>query len=286
MSLEPATLVPIARRIADVDDPTLIKDSPQHVARALIPAGDWARHDPFLLMMEDHFEVGAFGMHPHRGIETVTYVLAGSLTHIDNRGNSGVLGPGDVQYMTAGSGVIHLEEPPAGEQVHLLQLWLNLPAAQKMTNPRYQDLRAAEMPRHVAPGVEITVYSGTSNGITSPTLNHVPVTIAEARLAAGANVIQDLPSSYNGFVHILDGEGEFGANHIRGSAGQTLWLDRPTIAADSELSVAAITDLQVLLAAGEPLHEAVVAAGPFVMNTETQIRQAFLDFRAGRFGPP
>ncbi|RZL71742.1 MAG: pirin family protein [Rhodococcus sp. (in: high G+C Gram-positive bacteria)] len=285
MNREPDTVMPTARRIAHVDDPALIKDSSQHVARAMIPAGDWARHDPFLLMMEDDFGIGAFGMHPHRGIETITYVIEGSLTHTDNRGNSGVLGPGDVQFMTAGSGVIHLEEPPAGERVHLLQLWLNLPAAQKMTTPRYQDLHAVAMPRHSADGVEVIVYSGTSNGVTSPTLNHVPVTVVEMRLTAGATLTQDLPGSYNGFVHILGGNGEFGATRTTGRAGQTLWLDRPTSGNDTELSVTAVTDLRVLLGAGEPLHEPVVAGGPFVMNTEAQIRQAFLDYRAGRFDP-
>jgi len=277
--------VPMARRISHVDDPISIKDSAHHVARAMIPAGDWARHDPFLLMMEDEFGIGAFGMHPHRGIETITYVISGSLRHTDNRGNSGVLGPGDIQFMTAGSGVIHLEEPPIGERVHLLQLWLNLPAAQKMTTPRYQDLHATAMPRYTVPGAEITVYSGISNRVTAPTLNHVPVTIIEAQVGAGATVTQNVPSSYNGFVHIIKGEGEFGATHARGRTGQTLWLDRPTSTEDSELLVVAVTNLRILFVAGEPLNEPVVAGGPFVMNTAAQIDQAYLDYRAGRFDP-
>jgi redox-sensitive bicupin YhaK (pirin superfamily) len=234
-------------------------------------------------MMEDTFGVGAFGMHPHRGIETITYVIEGHLAHSDNRGNAGVLGPGDIQFMTAGRGIIHLEEPPAKEQVFLLQLWLNLPAEAKMTEPRYQDLRGADMPRRIEDGAELRVFSGVSGGVTASTFNHVPVTIVEARLEAGASVQQDLPGSYNGFVHVLEGEGTFGADAVAGHPGQTLWVDRLEADVPTKLTLTANSDLRVLLAVGRPLHEPVAAAGPFVMNTEAQLRQAYADYQAGRF---
>jgi quercetin 2,3-dioxygenase len=281
----PPTTTATERRIISVEDPALVKDSANHRARAVIPTGQWDRHDPFLLMMQDTFGVGAFGMHPHRGIETITYVIEGHLAHSDNRGNAGLLGPGDIQFMTAGSGIVHLEEPPAGEQVALLQLWLNLPAAAKMTEPRYQDLCGVDMPRRLANGAELTVYSGSSGGVTASTLNHVPVTIVAARLEAGASVQQDLPGSYNGFVHVLEGEGQFGSDLVAGRPGQTLWVDRLEADVATSLTITAITDLRVLLAAGRPLHEPVAAAGPFVMNTEAQLREAFADYHAGRFDP-
>lgn len=281
----PITAAATQRRIISVRDALVVKNSMNHRAREVIPAGDWEKHDPFLLMMEDTFGAGAFGMHPHRGIETITYVIDGHLAHSDNRGNSGLLGPGDIQFMTAGSGIIHVEEPPGREQVFLLQLWLNLPAAAKMTVPRYQDLHGTEMPRRIENGAELRVFSGSSGDVTASTLNHVPVTIVEARLTSGATVQQELPGLYSGFVHVIEGEGRFGADAVVGRPGQTLWIDRPQADTPTVLSLAASTDLRVLLAAGLPLHEPVAAAGPFVMNTEEQLRQAYADYQAGRFDP-
>ena len=210
-------------------------------------------------------------------------VIDGHLAHSDNRGNAGLLGPGDIQFMTAGSGIIPVEEPPAQEQVFLLQLWLNLPAAAKMTEPRYQDLRGAHMPRRINDGAELTVYSGSSRGVTASTLNHVPVTLVKARLEASVSVQQDIPGTYSGFVHV---QGTFGADAVVGQPGQTLWVDCRHGDIPTVLTLTAVTDLRVLLAAGRPLCEPVAAAGPFVMNTEAQLRQAYDDYRAGRFDPP
>jgi redox-sensitive bicupin YhaK (pirin superfamily) len=263
----------------------LVQDTPIHRASEAIAPGLWAKHDPFLLMMEDRFEVGAFGWHPHRGIETITYVIDGNLEHHDNRGGGGVLGARDIQLMTAGRGIIHVEQPPESQSVHLLQLWLNMPAAEKMSEPRYQDLRAVEMPRRVEPGAQITVYSGVSGSQSAHTLNHVPFTLVEVDLTAGSSVVQSLPGSYNGFVHVIHGEGHFGADATAGTTGQTLWLDRPEGASDTTVTISAVSDLRVLIAAGEPLGEPVAAAGPFVMNTQEQLRQAFADYQAGRFDP-
>lgn len=279
------TATTIQRRVVEVHDPVVVNRTAVHLAKEAIKPGLWEAHDPFLLMMEDRFGQGAFGLHPHRGIETITYIIEGRLEHNDNRGGEGMLGARDVQLMTAGGGIIHNEVPPVGETVHLLQLWLNMPASAKLSEPRYQDLHHGEMPQVDLDGAEITVYSGTSNGVSADTLNHVPLTLVEVDLEPGATVVQDLPGSYNGFVHVIGGQGDVGADRTTGAEGQTLWLDRTDTTRVTTITITAETAMRVLIAAGEPLHEPVVAAGPFVMNTEQQIAEAYADFRAGRFNP-
>ncbi len=263
--------------------------TPQHRVRPLMPAamrGDYAAVDPFLALMEDWFPRGVFGKHPHRGIETVTYVLDGRIDHYDNLGHQGVILPGDAQWMTAGRGLIHNEIPAEGQTVHSLQLWVNLPAAQKMVAPRYQDLVAKEMPARREPGAEIRVFSGASGGVSAPTRNYVPVTMVEFRLDSGASVRQDLPADYNAVIVVLEGAGRVGAERTAVEAGDVAWLTRGEDAAPSEVEVAAgDKPLRALLYAGRPLHEPVVAGGPFVMNTQAEIEQAYADYRAGRFGP-
>src|ERR1041385_6802963 len=173
--------------------------NPQHRVRLVLEPGQWAEFDPFLMLAEDWFVPGTFGDHPHRGFETVTFVLEGEIEHRDNHGGHGVLHPGDAQWMTAGRGVVHTEE--AGSNgAHSLQLWLNLPRALKMTEPRYQDLRGAQMPV-VNDGLR--VFSGTVHGVIGPALNHVPAPIGEIHLAAGATANIDLPPSYNAFAYII-----------------------------------------------------------------------------------
>jgi redox-sensitive bicupin YhaK (pirin superfamily) len=263
--------------------------TPQHRVRPLMPAamrGDWAAVDPFLALMEDWFPRGVFGKHPHRGIETVTYVIDGRIDHYDNQGHEGAILPGDAQWMTAGRGLIHNEIPAEGDTVHSLQLWVNLPAAEKMTAPRYQDLVGEDMPARREPGAEIRVFSGASGGVSAATKNYVPVTMVEFRLDAGASVRQDLPADYNALIVVLEGDGRLGAERTEVKPGDVAWLTRGEDAALSEVQLAAgDKPLRALLYAGRPLHEPVVARGPFVMNSEAEIEQAFADYRAGRFGP-
>ncbi len=248
--------------------------------------GDFAATDPFLALMEDWFPRGVFGKHPHRGIETVTYVLEGRIDHYDNQGHEGAILPGDAQWLTAGRGLIHNEVPAEGDTVHSLQLWVNLPAADKMTAPRYQDLVAKDMPARREPGVEIRVFSGASGGVTAPTKNYAPVTMVEIRLDRHACVRQDLPADYNAVVVVLEGDGAIGAEDRSIAPGDVAWLTREDDAAPSEATIRALDKpLRALLYAGRPLREPVVARGPFVMNTEAEIEQAYVDFRAGRFGP-
>lgn len=248
--------------------------------------GDYAATDPFLALMEDWFPRGVFGKHPHRGIETVTYVLEGRIDHYDNLGHSGAILPGDAQWMTAGRGLIHNEIPAEDDVVHSLQLWVNLPATHKMTEPRYQDLAGAAMPARREPGAEIRVFSGSSGGVTAPTKNFTPVTMVEIRLDPHASIRQDLPADFNAVVVVLEGAGAIGADAKTVAAGDVAWLTREESAASSEVEIrSADKPMRALIYAGRPLREPVVAGGPFVMNTQAEIDQAYADYRAGRFGP-
>jgi redox-sensitive bicupin YhaK (pirin superfamily) len=287
---EHSAMAAFERSVLRIDRPEVQQGmTPQHRVRPLMPAamrGDFAATDPFLALMEDWFPRGVFGKHPHRGIETVTYVLEGHIDHYDNQGHSGVIGPGDVQWMTAGRGLIHNEIPAEGVVVHSLQLWVNLPAANKMTAPRYQDLAGDAVPVRREPGAEIRVFSGSSGGVTAPTENFAPVAMVEFRLEPAAWVRQDLPADYNAVVVVLEGAGALGAKGAPVAAGDVAWLTRGDSAAPSETAIqAGDRPLRALLYAGRPLREPVVARGPFVMNTEAEIEQAYADYRAGRFGP-
>ncbi|QPA32612.1 pirin family protein [Thermaerobacillus caldiproteolyticus] len=268
------------RRIKTVQYQT---NSSIHRNGFVLEPGNWKEYDPFLMLMEDFFQRGTFDFHPHRGIETVTYVIDGTLEHFDNKAGHGKLGPGDVQWMTAGKGVIHKEDPAPGSTVHSLQLWINLPRSKKMTEPRYQNLKSKDMPVRKEEGAIVRVFSGSSKGVQAPTLNHVPVTMVEILLESGASVVQDLPGSYNGFLYILEGSGTFGVHQTEGRAGQVLFLDSADEARESEITMTAREKLRVLLYAGEPINEPVVAYGPFVMNTQEEIRQAMIDYQTGKF---
>src|SRR5271166_5155661 len=228
----------VERSVLRIDRPEVQQGmTPQHRVRPLMPAamrGDFAATDPFLALMEDWFPRGVFGKHPHRGIETVTYVLEGRIDHYDNQGHEGTIGPGDVQWMTAGRGLIHNEIPAEGVTVHSLQLWVNLPAADKMTAPRYQDLAGDAVPVRRESGVEIRVFSGASGGVTGSTKNFVPVTMVEVRLDQGASVRQDLPADYNAVIVILEGEGSIGAEAKFVTEGDVAWLTRSDSAEASE----------------------------------------------------
>ncbi len=254
------------------------------VGQVLKP-GLWKEYDPFLFMAEDWFQQGTFDFHPHRGIETVTYVIEGKLKHEDNYGGYGVLEPGDVQWMTAGRGIIHSEDPLPGETVHSLQLWVNLPRTDKMAEPRYQDIKAENAPVRKEEGAIVRVFSGESGGVQAETSNHIPVTYVEIVVQAGVSVSQDLPGSYNGFIYILEGKGRFGVDEVSGSEREVLWLGSADGAETSEITVHADEALRLILVAGQPIHEPVVAYGPFVMNTDEEIKQAFEDYRSGKFGP-
>ncbi|WP_405494555.1 pirin family protein [Nocardia sp. NBC_00511] len=250
----------------------------------VLPPGEPAETDPFLALMEDWFSTVGFDWHPHRGIETITYVVDGELQHRDNRGGNGILGQGDVQWMTAGRGLLHAETAFEGRQVHTLQLWLNLPATDKLTEPTYQDLRAADMPTRVEPGAVVKVFSGRSGEVSGPARNHVPVTMIDAVLEPDATLDHEIPAMQEGFAYVLRGSGEFARDTAH--AGQVVRLE-PSTGQPNVLQVrnTGSQPLQFLLWTGVPLHEPVAMGGPFVMNTRAELQQAVRDYQAGEFGP-
>ena len=274
----------VQREVARIDNPKAVAGHMTgHRARRLIDGSDTAFTDPFLLMAEDWMPNGAFALHPHRGIETVTFVIEGALEHFDSGGHHGRLEEGDAQWMTAGRGVQHEENAPNGTISHTLQIWINLPARDKMTEPRYQDLASADMPVRHGPGVEARVFSGLSGDVASTTANHVPVTMIDARIQPGATFRHELPGTDNAFLFVLDGTVVVGSSGIIVHAGELAWLTQIENVVSEILLVATAELGRVLIFSGRPVKENVVFGGPFVMNSQEEIRQAFADYRAGRF---
>jgi redox-sensitive bicupin YhaK (pirin superfamily) len=238
--------------------------------------------DPFLLLDEmgpkdaAPGEAIGTGDHPHRGFETVTYMLDGEFEHRDSAGNSGTIRPGDVQWMTAGAGVVHSEKPsPAflesGGRMHGFQLWVNLPRADKMKPPRYQDLRAEDLPKVDRDGVHATVIAGDAFDVHGPAATHVPITYVHLRLDAGATASVPTPPATNAFVYVFAGSGIVGLDQRPLHDGQAaVFGDGDTI----DLR-ASDEPFEVLLLSGQPLREPVARYGPFVMNTKDEIVEAF-----------
>ncbi len=279
------------RGIARIADPavSLVGES-GHRARRLIDSDAPGFADPFLLMAEDWMPRGAFAVHPHRGIETVTFVIEGTVEHYDDAGHCGVVKSGDAQWMTAGRGVLHEENALPGTMAHVLQLWVNLPATMKMTGPRYQDLLGDEMPTCGQDGVEVKVFSGEFDKLSAKTLNHVPILMLEVGLHPKAAIKLSLPSTDNGFVFVIQGSVNVGVDAVAVTLGQLAWLTRSDKEGISQLSLRSCEgSCRLLLFSGPPLREPVVFGGPFVMNTEEEIQQAFRDFakpRLERVGEP
>ncbi|KMK69057.1 pirin family protein [Puniceibacterium sp. IMCC21224] len=273
------------REVARIEDPQFVPGKVAgHRARRLIDAPDAAFTDPFVLMAEDWSPPGLFGFHPHRGIETVTFVIEGTIKHRDSAGHKGIIHAGDAQWMTAGRGIQHEENPPVGTTAHTLQLWLNLPAACKMAAPRYQDLVASALPVRNEDGVEVRIFSGAHGDIVSTTLNHHPVTMLEVQVEIGGAFRYSFPATENAFVYVLEGTIEIGSAHSLLKTSQLGWLTRSEESGPSDLIIAAKgTAGRFLLFTGQPIREPIAFGGPFVMNTQEEIKQAFTDYRAGRF---
>jgi len=247
--------------------------------------------DPFLLF--DHFAfndpiqgpIVGFPTHPHRGIETVTYMLEGNVRHRDSLGNTGVIGPGDVQWMTSGSGIMHEELPhrsPDGV-INGFQLWVNLPAAQKMSQPRYQEVKASDIPVAEKDGVRVRVVAGEYMGCRGPVtdISAQPLYM-DVTLEPGAEIRLPLPAEHTAIAYLFEGEALFGpeaeadviqaVHFIEFEAGELFHAQAgPGIHA------------RFMLMAGAPFREPIVPYGPFVMNTEDEIRQALWDLRNGQF---
>eukprot|EP00761_Pharyngomonas_kirbyi_P013848 gb/GECH01013877.1/.p1 GENE.gb/GECH01013877.1/~~gb/GECH01013877.1/.p1 ORF type:complete len:277 (+),score=80.03 gb/GECH01013877.1/:1-831(+) len=244
--------------------------------------------DPFLMLDEFFVKPPAgFPDHPHRGFETVTYMLDGSFKHKDNKGNSGIINQGDVQWMTAGRGVVHSEMPNSKGVNHGMQLWVNLPSSQKMTDPRYQDMRGQDLPStQDDQGNTFKVIAGDSHGVTSPVKLYVDVKYIDITIKAAQFAKEVVPGEHQGFIYLLSGSGVFGKERtdakekeilVFGEDGSTKERDLP-IENSSENE-----DLRCVLVSGKPIKEQVAKYGPFVMNTQEEIMQAFSDFRSGKF---
>lgn len=242
-------------------------------------------YEPILLL--DYFDshdpldyMAGFPAHPHRGFETITYLLHGTITHEDNKGNKGVIGPGDVQWMTAGKGIIH-SEMPSSSTGHLmgLQLWMNLPAAKKMTEPRYHDRPSADFPlEQQDSGVVVKVIAGSTNKGTSSPISGIATNplFFDIQLPKNSEFCQQIAADYQVILFVLDGEIEVGTDVI-GSK------QLAALSAGDSLRIKSKAASQCLLVAAQKLHEPIARYGPFVMNTQEEIMQALADFRSNSF---
>jgi hypothetical protein len=246
--------------------------------------------DPFLMLDEFRSDdpgdyIAGFPDHPHRGFETVTYMLAGEMEHRDSAGNSGLLVGGGAQWMTAGRGIVHSEMPRQKDGLMWgFQLWVNLPRAEKMRAPRYQDLRPDQIPEVEIQGAKVRVVAGEAGGVRGPVEGVVvEPTMLDLTLKPGAKFAQKLPMKHGAFLYVFGGAAEVGPDGAgirvpRGAAAVLGEGDEVTIVGDEE------DGARVLLLAARPLNEPVARYGPFVMNTGDEIRRAIADYQAGRLG--
>ena len=264
------------------------------LVRRPFPGAGLEQVDPFLLLDEmgpaDYGPGEALGApdHPHRGFETVTYLLVGEMEHEDSAGHRGTLGPGDVQWMTAGSGVVHSEMPSRkilreGGRLHGFQLWVNLPARDKMMPPRYQEVPAVRIPKAVSPDgkVRVAVIAGEALGVHAVIETRTPILCHDWTLESGADVTTPVPDGFDAFGYVFEGEALVAGEKCRD--GQMAILG-PAGGVRLTCAVSAPGPARLLLVGGAPLREPVARRGPFVMNTDEEIRQALLDFRSGRMG--
>ena len=255
--------------------------------------------DPFIMMDQMGEVEYAAGepkgtpWHPHRGFETVTYIIDGTFIHQDSHGGGGVITDGDTQWMTAGSGLLHIETPPeklvqTGGLFHGIQLWVNLPSAKKWSPPRYQDIRSGQVGLASSQdgGALVRVIAGGIDGVQGPGSTHTPITLAHMSITPGARVELPWRKDFNALVYVLNGRGTVGADNRPVKSAQAAVLgagDTIVIAADQQQD-SRHPNMDVIVLGGEPIREPVVHYGPFVMNTEDEIRQALLDFRSGKMG--
>ncbi|MER5440913.1 pirin family protein [Streptomyces sp. NPDC002790] len=255
--------------------------------------------DPFIMMDqmgEVEYEAGepkGTPWHPHRGFETVTYIIDGTFIHQDSHGGGGTITNGDTQWMTAGSGLLHIETPPeslvmSGGLFHGLQLWVNLPAKDKMKSPRYQDIRGGQVKLLTTDdgGALLRVIAGELDGNDGPGITHTPITMVHATVRPGAEATLPWREDYNGLVYVLAGKGTVGPDRRPVHTGQTAVFGAGsslTVRAD-ESQDANTPDLEVVILGGQPIREPMAHYGPFVMNNKAELQQAFDDFQAGRLG--
>jgi len=279
------------RGVQDVVTPVAVSDGAGVRLRRSIATEQLDHLDPFFLF--DHFGsenpddyLAGFPMHPHRGIETITYMLDGSVAHRDSLGNSGVIGAGDVQWMTAGSGILHEEMPKAGpRRLDGFQIWVNLPAKLKMTRPRYQDVPASRIPEVARPdGARVRVVAGEVDGVQGAVREiFAGPTYLDVALPAGRSFEQPVPGGHTALLYVYRGEVEVGGP----GPGKGTAVQAPRLAILKDGDVVRVhaggAPARFLVLSAQPLREPFARYGPFVMNTREEIAQALAELRAGTF---
>ncbi|HEY9151728.1 MAG TPA: pirin family protein [Anaerolineales bacterium] len=282
-----------SRTISQIVEPQYVIEGAGVLLRRSIAPHKSNLFDPFLLF--DHFAfndpvegpIRGFPYHPHRGIETVTYMLEGSTAHRDSLGNSGLIGPGDVQWMTSGRGILHEEMPRRGESgnIYGFQLWVNLPKRLKMTEPRYQEVNAATIPTYEKDGIKIRVVAGQVYDIVGPVTEIAASPLyLDVELAPDTDFIQPVPSGHTALAYVFEGEGIFADHPLTGS-GTTVEAVH-LVKFDDGDSIRVKTEnksVRFMLMAGAPFKEPIAPYGPFVMNTMEEIQQTLVELRNGTF---
>ncbi len=277
------------RTISQIIEPQFAMEGAGVLLRRSIAPRPSNEYDPFLLF--DHFAfndplegpIRGFPMHPHRGIETVTYMLDGATAHRDSLGNSGVIGPGDVQWMTSGRGILHEEMPRRSETsgvIYGFQLWVNLPAAQKMGQPRYQEVSAETIPTVKKDGATIRLVAGEIDGVRGPVTEIAASPLyMDVKLDPASRFVMPVPSGHTALAYVFEGSGRFGAD------GETVAAVRMVEFGDGDqVEVQAEAEgVRFMLIAGAPFKEKIVPYGPFVMNTVEEIQQTLAELRNGTF---
>jgi redox-sensitive bicupin YhaK (pirin superfamily) len=278
------------RNIAKLVKATEERVAPNLVVRRPLPAHDVDYIDPFLLL--DHMgpriikagEGGGVPDHPHRGFEPVTFLFEGVVEHKDSQGNHSKISGGDVQWMTAGSGIIHSEKiarefTEKGGTFHGVQLWVNLPAKDKMTKPGYQNIRSETIPVVEKEGIAIRVIAGELFDKKGPAKTHSPVLALHIRMEDGSKAEIPVASDHNAFYYVLGGQVKLQDSEFAGS-GELVLFERE----QGGVGIEASAETEVLFLTGKPLNEPVVSYGPFVMNSQEEIGQAINDYRSGKMG--
>lgn len=276
------------REVKCIIEPQFVMEGAGVLLRRSISPNRTNLFDPFLLF--DHFAFNdptqgtnpGFPMHPHRGIETVTYILEGVVNHRDSLANSGQIGPGDVQWMTSGGGILHEEMPKTSSsgRIHGFQLWVNLPAILKMSKPRYQEVKSNTIPEIIQNGMKIRVVAGEIDGIKGPVTEiAVQPFYADINLDPGIKFSKKIPYNQTVIAYVFEGEGVVGESTPITATKMIQFEDGDIFQAQASEN----SNLRFMLIAGSPFHEPIVPYGPFVMNTVEEIQQAMIDLRNGTF---
>ncbi|OJV12331.1 MAG: pimeloyl-CoA dehydrogenase [Dyadobacter sp. 50-39] len=273
----------IVRNIVSINTPPAQPGflGPDHTARAVI-YHEFEQSDPFIILMDDFLDkkddapVG--GPHPHAGFETVSLLLEGEIGDEMHR-----MKQGDFQIMTAGSGIVHTETIEGKSRMRLLQMWLNLPKADRWATPRVQDLAYENAPVAEKDGVKTVLYSGSFAGLHSPVQNYVPLIVADIRLQPGAKFAETLPGSFNAFLYVIEGSANVGDGAQALDIHQVGWLSRGGAGESSLLAIeAGAQGARVVLYAAEPQHDQIVSHGPFIADHQEEIKGLYSDFRHGK----